>query len=34
VGDRLKFKGRPGTVRNKMAIQVTSVVEERELEDE
>ena len=34
VGERLKFKGRPGTVRNKMAVQLTSVVEDRELEDE
>jgi flagellar motor switch protein FliM len=34
VGDKLKFRGRPGTVRNKMAVQVTDVVEERELEDE
>jgi flagellar motor switch protein FliM len=34
VGEKLKFRGRPGTVRNKMAVQITDVVEERELEDE
>ncbi|HEY9722501.1 MAG TPA: flagellar motor switch protein FliM [Oscillatoriaceae cyanobacterium] len=34
VGDRLKFKGRPGTIRNKMALQITDVIDERELEDE
>ena len=34
VGDKMKFRGRPGTVRNKMAVQLTDVVDERELEDE
>lgn len=34
VGERLKFRGRPGTVRQKLAVQVTRVVDEREQEDE
>jgi flagellar motor switch protein FliM len=34
VGEQLKFKGRPGLVRNKLAVQVTRVVDEREVEDE
>ncbi|MEB3222944.1 MAG: flagellar motor switch protein FliM [Candidatus Sericytochromatia bacterium] len=34
VADRLKFKGRPGLVRNKLAVQVTRVVGEEETEDE
>lgn len=34
VGDKMKFRGRPGTVRNKMAVQITDVVDDRELEDE
>jgi flagellar motor switch protein FliM len=34
VGEKLKFRGRPGTVRNKLAIQITDVAEDREWEDE
>jgi flagellar motor switch protein FliM len=30
----MKFRGRPGVVRNKMAVQITDVIDERELEDE
>ncbi|MFP5504346.1 MAG: FliM/FliN family flagellar motor switch protein, partial [Candidatus Sericytochromatia bacterium] len=34
VGDRQKFKGRPGTIRNKMALQITDVIDDQEWEDE
>lgn len=33
VGERLKFQGRPGTVRNKMAIQISEVVDDKEGEE-
>lgn len=34
VGEKLKYLGRPGVLRNKMAVQITETVTERELEDE
>lgn len=34
VGDRQKFKGRPGIIRNKMALQITDVIDDQEWEDE
>ncbi|MEB3198132.1 MAG: flagellar motor switch protein FliM [Candidatus Sericytochromatia bacterium] len=34
VADKLKFKGRPGLIRNKMAVQLTRVIADRELDDE
>ncbi|HEY9856696.1 MAG TPA: flagellar motor switch protein FliM [Stenomitos sp.] len=33
VGERLKFRGRPGMVRNKMAVQITEVVDNTEGDD-
>ncbi|MNY39013.1 Flagellar motor switch protein FliM [compost metagenome] len=33
VSEQLKFKGKPGTLRNKMAIQITEVVDNVEGEE-
>lgn len=33
VGERLKFMGRPGTIRNKMAVQITEVIDNTEGEE-